>query len=138
MPGEVLLLPDRPAPPVTVHLGSVTGQAALYELSFFDSSANKRIFLRTQIPQGAGAGESATVTLPFRHVTGQINLKALDNVGNESALSSVSVALDPALVDPYVPAEGAAAPLTSGGTPLRCALWYAWLATISAIRLRRS
>ena len=94
-----------------------TGQAALYELSFVDPSTGARTFLNTQLPQGAGASESATVILPFRHITGQVSVKAIDNVGNESA-ANVAVSLDPALADPYVPAESAATALTTGGTPL--------------------
>ncbi len=90
-----------------------TGQATLYELSFVDPNTNRRIFLGTQLPQSAGTGESATVTIPFRHATGQLTLKALDNVGNESATASVAVALDPALVDPYVPTESAPQSLTT-------------------------
>ncbi len=93
------------------------GQAALYELSFVDPGTGARTFLGTQLPQGAGASESATITLPFRHTTGQISVRTFDNVGNEST-AGVAVVLDPVLADPYVPTEVAAAPLTAGGTPL--------------------
>ena len=89
------------------------GQAALYELSFNDPGTNKRIFLGTQLPQAAGAAESATVTLPYRHIAGVVSVKAIDNVGNTSQLANVTVALDPATADPYVPAETAAAALTT-------------------------
>ncbi|HEX8071798.1 MAG TPA: S8 family serine peptidase, partial [Pyrinomonadaceae bacterium] len=95
-----------------------TGQAALYELSFLDTATNARIFLRTQVPQAAGAAEGASFTLPFRHLNGQISVKAIDNVGNESALASVPVSVSAAAGDPYVPAESAATALTTGGTPL--------------------
>jgi subtilisin family serine protease len=90
-----------------------TGQAALYELSFNDPTTNKRIFLRTQVPQAAGATETATVTLPYRHIVGVLSVKAIDNVGRESQLANLNVTLDPATSDPYVPVESAAAPLTT-------------------------
>src|SRR5205085_8971192 len=93
-----------------------TGRAALYELDFFDPGTNKTIFLSTQLPQTAGTGETANVSLPFRHVAGQIIIKAIDNVGNESQLARVTVTPDPNVTDPYVPAESAAAALTTGGT----------------------
>ncbi len=93
-----------------------TGQAALYELNFVDPGTNRRIFLGTQLPQSAGTSESANFTLPYRHVTGLISIKAIDNVGNESAVVSLAVALDPAAVDPYVPAESGASALSVGGT----------------------
>src|SRR5205085_3189733 len=93
-----------------------TGQAALYELDFFDPGTNKTIFLNTKLPQTAGTGETANVSIPFRHVAGQIIIKAIDNVGNESQLARVTVTPDPNVTDPYVPSESTAAALTTGGT----------------------
>ncbi|HEX8181834.1 MAG TPA: S8 family serine peptidase [Pyrinomonadaceae bacterium] len=90
-----------------------TGQAALYELSFNDPGTSRRIFLGTKLPQTAGTDEFANVTLPYRHIAGVVSIKAIDNVGNESQLANVTVTLNPATADPYVPAETAAAPLTT-------------------------
>jgi uncharacterized repeat protein (TIGR01451 family) len=100
------------------------GSASLYELRFSDSdlSADPQFSqarrLVAPLPAAAGTAQSYTVKLPFRHTSGFVGIRAVDNAGNAGPISSVSVSVDPAVGDPYTVTESAPQPLSTGGTPL--------------------
>jgi uncharacterized repeat protein (TIGR01451 family) len=97
----------------------LTGNASLQEFLFTDSTTGEVFRLKAEVPGNAGTSTSTTVTLPFRHTSGQLSLRYTDNVGNTStATVNVSVPLN--IIDPYTVSVGPASPLTelNSGTPV--------------------
>ena len=95
-----------------------TGQAALYDISFVDGFNKAVIPLTTVIPATTGSLQAMTVTIPYRHTSGTINLREFDNVGNEGTPATIQVTIDPFLADPYSSNTAAHEALSTGGTPL--------------------
>ena len=101
-----------------------SGRASLYEIRFADNDPrdvtqfNLARALIAPKPAAAGTTQTATVKVPFRHTAGFIGLRAIDNVGNAGAIAAVSVTVDPAVADPYIPSQSGASGLSTGGTPL--------------------
>jgi hypothetical protein len=96
--------------------GAGGGAAKLYQLTFDDASGPV-IPLKGAIPAAPGSAQNVTVTIPYRHLNGNIRVVGFDNKGNESLPASVPVQVPALDGDPYIITEGAAVPLSTGGDP---------------------
>lgn len=100
------------------------GRATLYEIRFSDVPfTNAQAFDQARslirvFPLTAGGAEQANVQIPYRHPSGFIGVRAIDNLGNKGAIASVSVSDDPVYADPYSIQELASQTLSTGGTAL--------------------
>ncbi len=94
--------------------GAGGGAAKLYALSYHGTSG-ELIPLKGVIPVAPGTAQTTTVTLPYRHLDGTIEVVGFDNKGNQSSTVSVPVTVPGLNGDPYAITEGAAAPLSTGG-----------------------
>ena len=94
------------------------GQAALYQLNFTDGTSGAVIPLKGQIPMISGAGQIATVTVPFRHTSGTISLREFDNAGNAGPAVNLPVGIPLSVADPYTTAAGSPVGLSTGGDNL--------------------
>lgn len=100
------------------------GRATLYEIRFSDAPfADEQAFAQARslirvFPLQAGGAEQANVQIPYRHASGFIGIRAVDNVGNKGAIASVSVSDDLVYADPYTIQESASQTLSTGGTAL--------------------
>jgi subtilisin family serine protease len=100
-----------------------TGKITAYEVRFSDTSINDANFdlaipLRGPVPNDAGVPNGVTVKIPFRHASGFIGIRAVDEVGNKGPIATVAVPTSLDVGDPYTMTESAATPLSTGGTPL--------------------
>ena len=100
-----------------------TGTPVAYEVRFSETSLNDSNFdlatpLAGPIPHEPVAGQSVTVKVPWRHPSGFIGVRAVDDVGNKGPISQVPVSVSADVGDPYTMSESAATPLSTGGTPL--------------------
>jgi Tol biopolymer transport system component/subtilisin family serine protease len=100
-----------------------TGKVAGYELRFSDSSLNDSNFelarpLPVPVPNDPGFFQSVGVKIPWRHPSGFIGIRAVDDVGNKGPIASLPVSVSVDDGDPYTMAESAAAPVSTGGTAL--------------------
>ena len=91
------------------------GQAALYQLNFVDGGTSAVVPLKGMVPVPSGAGQIATVTIPYRHTSGTLNLLEFDNVGNAGTPATLSLGVQPSAGDPYTSTTGSAAALSTGG-----------------------
>ena len=94
--------------------GAGGGSAKLYEVSFHGTSGEV-IPLKGVIPVAPGVAQTTTVTIPYRHLTGDIQVVGYDNKGNQSTASTVPIAVPGLNGDPYTITVGGAAPLSTGG-----------------------
>lgn len=99
------------------------GKVTAYELRFSDTSLNDTNFdlakpLSGPVPNDPGFGQSVTVKVPWRHPSGFIGVRAVDDVGNKGPISSVPISVSADIGDPYTIAESSAAPVSTGGTGL--------------------
>lgn len=95
-----------------------SGQAALYQLNFTDGTSGAVIPLKGQIPMTSGAGQIATVTVPFRHTSGTLSLQEFDNAGNAGPTVSMPVSIPLSAADPYTTTTGSPVALSTGGANL--------------------
>jgi uncharacterized repeat protein (TIGR01451 family) len=101
-----------------------SGRASLYEIRFSDTDpsvgsqfdAGRRLV--APLPESAGTLQSAVVRIPFRHPSGFVGIRALDNTGNKSSIAKLAISLDVKVADPYVVSQSGASALSTGGTPL--------------------
>ncbi len=96
------------------------GRASADEVTFTDASTGEQTRLASVLPLASGTERGLFVSLPFGHTSGQITLRAVDNVGNAGPAQSVAVSVAADVADPYTVALEAAAPLTAqnSGTAL--------------------
>ncbi len=99
------------------------GKVTAYELRFSETSLNDANFdlakpLAGPVPNEPGAGQSITVRVPWRHPSGFIGVRAVDDVGNKGPISSIPISVSVDVGDPYTMAESAAVPVSTGGTGL--------------------
>ncbi len=101
------------APPEDLNTG--TGACADYEFFFRDASTNFGVVLPTPIqPAAPGTQQTVILNIPYRHFSGAVEIRAIDNVGNSNGSSTdVTVPVN-ASSDPYTVALGAAQPLIGG------------------------
>ena len=100
-----------------------SGTPVAYEVRFSDTSLNDANFdlatpLAGPIPHEPVAGQSVNVKVPWRHPSGFIGVRAVDEVGNKGPISQVPISVSADVGDPYTMTESAAAPLSTGGTAL--------------------
>ncbi len=101
-----------------------TGRAAVYEIRFSDTqpTTGEQFDLATPLlapfPGVAGSAEEVEVDLPYRHPSGFISIRAVDNVGNAGPITSIPVTNPVDYSDPYTVTTEAASPLSTGGTPI--------------------
>ena len=103
--------------------GSGGGKVTAYELRFSETSLNDTNFdlgtpLAGPVPNNPGFSNSVEVRVPWRHPSGFIGVRGVDEVGNKGAISSIPISVSVDIGDPYTIAESAAAPLSTGGTAL--------------------
>jgi uncharacterized repeat protein (TIGR01451 family) len=101
-----------------------TGKVAAYEVRFSDtdlSSAAAFDLARPMpgpTPDVGGTAQNVTVQVPWRHPSGFIGVRAVDDVGNAGPISAIPISGATDVGDPYTVTETAASPLSTGGTPL--------------------
>ena len=100
-----------------------TGRITAYEVRFSEVSLNDTNFdlatrLPGPVPHDPGIFESVTVRVPWRHPSGFIGVRAVDDAGNKGPISQVPVSVTAGVGDPYVMTETAATPLSTGGTAI--------------------
>ena len=104
--------------------GAGNGRVALYQVRYSDTDFNTQgafdqgYRLLAPEPVNPGLVQNITVALPFRHHTGFIGVRAIDNVGNEGPISVLPVNAEIETADPFVVSQSAVEPLSTGGTPL--------------------
>ena len=64
-----------------------------------------------------GSAHNITVLAPFRHTSGTVILRVIDNAGNETSVST-PVTISAAAADPYVVTTGPGGGLSTGGSPM--------------------
>jgi alpha-tubulin suppressor-like RCC1 family protein/subtilisin family serine protease len=100
------------------------GRAAYYEIRLSDTPfASDEAFtagrlMLAPMPSDAGTPQFINTRFPFRHPSGFVGIRAIDNAGNASAVSSIPYTVDDLRDNPYAVAESAPEPLSTGGTPL--------------------
>lgn len=99
------------------------GKVAAYEIRFSDTILNNANFdlatpLSGPVPKDPGFTHLLTVRVPWRHPSGFIGVRAVDDAGNKGPISSVPISVSVGDGDPYTIAESAAAPVSTGGTGL--------------------
>src|SRR5213078_1126956 len=65
-----------------------------------------------------GSRETNVATFPYRHPSGFVGIRAIDEAGNPGPITTARIYDSPERNDPYVVSEGQSAPLSVGGTPL--------------------
>ncbi len=94
------------------------GQASLYQLNFTDGGSGAVIPLKGILPLESGLGQIATVTIPFRHLSGTLSMLAFDNAGNQSTPVSLPIGIPLSIGDPYTSSTGPSVALTTTGINL--------------------
>jgi uncharacterized repeat protein (TIGR01451 family) len=95
-----------------------SGQASLYEIRFVDGATNARFLQAVLRPPVAGTPQTLGVNIPYRHASGSLVIRTIDNVGNSSD-SSIAVSVSaPEVSDPYTVTASATEPLSTGGQAL--------------------
>lgn len=102
--------------------GSV-GKVAAFEIRFSDTSLNDTNFelakpLAGPVPNDPGVSHFHNVRIPWRHASGFVGVRAVDEAGNKGPISSIPVSVNVDVGDPYIMTETAASPLSTGGTAL--------------------
>lgn len=100
-----------------------TGRVTAYELRFSDTALNEGNWdfakpLPGPVPADPGSTQSVTAKVLWRHPSGFIGVRGVDEVGNKGPISSVAFSVSADVGDPYTIAETAAAPVSTGGTAL--------------------
>ena len=103
--------------------GNGNGKVTAYEVRFSDTSLNDSNFelatpLPGPVPNDPGFFQFVTVKVPWRHSSGFLGIRAVDDVGNKGPISSLPISVSEDVGDPYTIAESAAAPVSTGGTAL--------------------
>jgi len=101
-----------------------TGKVTAYQVRFSDTDASDsaKFDLATPlpgpVPKDAGQSQFVRVRLPWKHHSGFIAVRAVDEAGNAGPISSTPISVDQGIADPFIVEEGSASPLSTGGTPL--------------------
>ena len=99
------------------------GKVSAYEVRFSDTSLNDANFdlgipLSGPVPNDPGFFQNVPVRIPWRHPSGFIGVRGVDDVGNKGPISWVPISVSADVGDPYTIAESAAAPVSTGGIAL--------------------
>jgi Tol biopolymer transport system component len=100
------------------------GKVAAFEVRFSDNALNDANFelakpLAGPVPNDPGVAHFHNVKVPWRHPSGFIGIRAVDEAGNKGPISSVPVSVNVDVGDPYTMTETAVSPLSTGGIPLK-------------------
>jgi hypothetical protein len=103
--------------------GNAGGKVTAYEVRFSEISLTDTNFdlathLSGPIPNDPGLFQSVGVKVPWRHPSGFIGVRAVDEAGNKGPISQVPVSVSVDTGDPYIMSEAAAVPVSTGGTAL--------------------
>ncbi|MFL6335175.1 MAG: S8 family serine peptidase [Pyrinomonadaceae bacterium] len=101
-------------------------RASLYEIRFTDTDPRaldgaqyqRSYVLFAPLPATPGTEQTASVRVPFRHPSGFVGIRAIDNVGNAGPVAAVAVSVAQDASDPYTLSTTAAEPLSTGGEKL--------------------
>lgn len=99
------------------------GKVSSYEIRYSDAILNESNFdlaipLSGPVPNDPPTTHFHTVKIPWRHHSGFIGIRGVDEVGNKGPIATVPVSVSQDVGDPYTIAQSAAAPVSTGGTPL--------------------
>lgn len=99
------------------------GKVTAYELRFSETTLKLSNWdlstpLPGPVPNDPGFFQSVKVQVPWRHPSGFIGVRAVDEVGNKGPIISVPISVSAGVGDPYTMSESAAAPVSTGGTAL--------------------
>ena len=74
--------------------------------------------LNAPVPASPGTNQTITVSVPFRHLSGFIGVRAVDNAGNTGPITVTPLSPDIGDADPYIVSTSGVETLTTGGVPL--------------------
>jgi uncharacterized repeat protein (TIGR01451 family) len=100
------------------------GTPAVYEIRYSETDLSDpakfalALPLQTKSPESPGGFETVEVKLPWRHPSGFIGIRAVDEAGNAGPITTIPINLNIGVGDPYTMTESAPAPLSTGGTPM--------------------
>src|SRR5262249_31393083 len=100
-----------------------SGKVAAYELRYSETSLNDTNFdlgipLPGPVPMDPGFTQFIEFKIPWRHSSGFVGVRAVDDVGNKGPISQVPISVSVDVGDPYIMTESAAAPVSTGGQAL--------------------
>ncbi len=100
------------------------GKVTAYEVRFSETSLNDANFdLGTPLPGPTPADPGFThfvnVKIPWRHSSGFIGVRGVDEAGNKGPIAQVPISVSVDVGDPYLMSETAATPLSTEGTALQ-------------------
>jgi alpha-tubulin suppressor-like RCC1 family protein/subtilisin family serine protease len=106
--------------------GTGGARASVYEIRFADTDPRaldgaqyqRAHVLFAPLPANPGAAQTVTLNLPFRHPSGFVGIRAVDNVGNAGPVAAVAVNVEQDTSDPYTVTTAAPEPLSTGGEKL--------------------
>ncbi|MDT5270659.1 MAG: hypothetical protein QOH49_2845, partial [Acidobacteriota bacterium] len=106
--------------------GAGGARASLYEIRFSDTDPRaldgaqyqRSYVLFAPLPLNPGTTQTVSVRVPFRHPSGFVGIRAIDNVGNAGTVAAVAVSVDQDTSDPYTQTVAPAEPLSTGGEKL--------------------
>ena len=99
------------------------GKAAAYDVRFSDTTLTDQNYdlgrpLPGPVPNDPGVTQFVSVRVPWRHPSGFIGVRAVDEAGNKGPITQVPISVSADIADPYIMTESAAVPVSSGGTAL--------------------
>lgn len=99
------------------------GRPTAYEIRYSDTSLNDANFdlatpLPAPTPNDTNSNYFHKLSVPWRHSSGFIGIRAVDEAGNKGPISQVPISVNVDVGDPYTIAETAVAPVSTGGTAL--------------------
>jgi alpha-tubulin suppressor-like RCC1 family protein/subtilisin family serine protease len=103
-----------------------TGRASAYEIRFSDADPRasdaaqfgRSYVLFAPLPLNAGATQTTSFDVPFRHPSGFVGIRAIDNAGNAGPVTAVAVNVPQDDSDPYTQTTSSPEPLSVGGEKL--------------------
>src|SRR5262249_4183950 len=98
--------------------GNGGGKVTAYEVRFSETSfteANWELArpLPGPLPNDPGSFQFETVKIPWRHPSGFIGVRAVDDAGNRGPFTSLPISVSADTGDPYTIAEAPGAPLST-------------------------
>lgn len=101
-----------------------SGKVVAYELRFSEGNLNDIATFESAtplpgpVPDVAGQFQNVTIQIPWRHPTGMIGVRAVDEAGNPGPITAVPLSVPVGTADPYTVSLSGPSALSTGGTPL--------------------
>ena len=100
-----------------------TGKVTAYEIRFSETTPKLSNWdlstpLPGPLPVDPGVNQFIGVKIPRKHPSGFIGIRAVDDAGNKGPIASLPISVSVDVADPYIVTDSAAAPVSTGGTPL--------------------